>query len=92
MASCCGSCPSSLKCDNQPLSTVANVLGQMLNATVVDRTDLTGQYSFELTWNEIDGKDPQHDAMKRALVDQLGLELAPDSEPVEMLVVERAKN
>ena len=64
----------------------------MLNAAVVDRTDLTGQYSFELTWNEIDGKDPQHDAMKRALVDQLGLELAPDSEPVEMLVVERAKN
>jgi uncharacterized protein (TIGR03435 family) len=83
---------SKIKCDNQPLSTVANVLGQIVNATVVDRTDLTGQYSFELTYNEIDGSDPHHDALKRALTDQLGLELAPEREPVEMLVVEPAQN
>ncbi len=82
---------SKLKCDNQPLSTVANVLGQILNATVVDQTDLTGQYSFELTYNEIDGSDPHHDALKRALTDQLGLELAPDRESIEMLVVEKVK-
>jgi uncharacterized protein (TIGR03435 family) len=30
--------------------------------------------------------------LKQALLDQLGLELEPSSEPVEMLVVERAKN
>ena len=43
-----------------------------------------------LTWNEIDGKNPHQDTLKRALVDQLDLELAPDSEPVEMLVVEKS--
>jgi uncharacterized protein (TIGR03435 family) len=32
------------------------------------------------------------EAIKQALLDQFGLELVPGREPVEMLVVERAKD
>jgi uncharacterized protein (TIGR03435 family) len=32
------------------------------------------------------------DGLKQAVLDQLGLELVPSQEPIEFLVVERAKN
>jgi uncharacterized protein (TIGR03435 family) len=80
---------ASFKCDNQLISTVASVLSQLLNAPVVDQTGLTGQYTFELVWKEPGAKDPDHRALKEALLDQIGLELAPGRAPVEMLVVEK---
>ena len=81
----------SIKCENQPLSTVADVLEQMVNLPVEDQTGLTDQYSFELTWNERSEQDPNHNALKQALLDQTGLELVPSREPIEMLVVEKVK-
>jgi uncharacterized protein (TIGR03435 family) len=80
-----------IKCENQPLSTVAAVLGQMFNLPVEDQTGLTDQYSFELTWNERGAQDPNHSALKQALLDQLGLQLVPSREPTEMLVMEKVK-
>ena len=58
-------------------------------APVIDRTGLSGKYDFALTWD-------MHDKSKRIpmLTDELkqvGLELVPSREPVEMLVVERVK-
>ncbi len=79
----------SIKCENQPLSTVAAVLEQMFNLPVKDQTGLTDQYSFELTWNERGEQDPNHNALKQALLNQLGLQLAPGREPIEMLVMEK---
>jgi uncharacterized protein (TIGR03435 family) len=58
----------------------------------VDQTGLTQHFHIDLRWDERGRGDPEHNALKQALLEQLGLELVPSSEPVEMLVVERAKN
>jgi uncharacterized protein (TIGR03435 family) len=81
-----------IKCETQLLSAVAAALEQMLNMPVIDQTGLTDHYSFDLTWNEQGRQqDPNHTALKQALLDQLGLELVPGREPTEMLVVENLK-
>jgi uncharacterized protein (TIGR03435 family) len=56
---------------------------------IIDQTGLTQNFHIDLKWEEL-GKqrDPDHDALKQALLDQLGLELVPSNMPVEMLVVE----
>lgn len=79
-----------LKCENQPLATVAAVLEQIFNVPVEDQTGLDDQYNFELTWNETGEQDPNHDNLKRALLNQLGLALVPGRESTEMLVMEQA--
>jgi uncharacterized protein (TIGR03435 family) len=66
---------------------------------IVNHTGLAGQYDFELLWDsngEIrpDGSKsefPNLDGLKRALTEQLGLELVPAMEPVQMLVIAKAK-
>ena len=55
---------------------------------VIDQTDLKDAFDFKLEWDSNDGN---LDNLKRALVEQLGLELVPSREPIEMLVVEKAK-
>jgi uncharacterized protein (TIGR03435 family) len=83
--------------DNQPLATshvsslaVASGLEAYFGMPVVDQTGLTQKFNIDLTWNELGKQDPDHDALKQALLDQLGLELVPSHQPVEMLVVEKA--
>jgi hypothetical protein len=51
---------------------------------VVDQTGLTGNYDF--TTGPFGPEEINH-----AFLDQLGLELVPGREPIEMLVVEKAK-
>jgi hypothetical protein len=62
-----------------------------LQTPVIDETGITGTYDIELKWKERGEADPDHDAMKQVLFDQLGLELVPDHRPVEMLVMEKVK-
>jgi uncharacterized protein (TIGR03435 family) len=57
---------------------------------VIDRTGLAGRFDVDLKWNEqVEGQNP--DAFKEVLLDQLGLELTPGREPIEMIVVEKAE-
>ena len=74
---------------NQPISTLAAQLESLLQIPTVDQTGLNENFDLNLKWNR---DDPRHDSLKNALLDQLGLELVPSREAVEMLVVERAKN
>ena len=59
---------------------------------VIDNTGVTRHFSIDLRWKEPEGRDPNHDALKKALLSQLGLELVSSRAPVEMLVVEKAGN
>ena len=93
-------------CDNEPLSsdsggassggyssfTITSFLEGCFGTPVIDQTGLTQHFHIDLKWEEL-GKqqDPDHEALKQALLDQLGLELVPSNMPIEMLVVEKVK-
>jgi uncharacterized protein (TIGR03435 family) len=79
-----------LSCQNQSMTRVASLLEAYFGIPVVDETDVNGRFDIHLHWNE---REPQRnpDGLKQALLDQLGLELMPGREPIEMLVVEKVK-
>ncbi len=87
-------------CGDQPLSTEypepAHGLCKFLEAgyfrmPVLDETGLTNHFNIDFKWKERGSQDRDHEALKKALLDQLGLEIAPGREPVEMLVMEKVK-
>jgi uncharacterized protein (TIGR03435 family) len=66
-----------------------------LGKPVIDQSGLTGRYNLSVQWPPYNPHDPLYHekgiaAYKQALLDQLGLELVPSREPIEMLVVEKA--
>jgi uncharacterized protein (TIGR03435 family) len=85
-------------CDNSPISSdsgwypgITRFLEEYCEKPVIDQTGLTQNYNIDLKWNERWGRDPNHDALKQPLLDQLGLELVPTNMAIEMLVVEKVK-
>jgi len=73
-----------------PMSGIASEVEHALNVPVVDQTGLTNLYDMELTWGE-DGWTPDPDKLKQALFEQSGLQLKPDTQTIEMLVLKKAK-
>ena len=61
-----------------------------MDQPVLDQTGLHGRYDVELDWHPHPGESDK-EAYRRALLEQLGLELVPANQPMEMLVVEKAK-
>lgn len=74
---------------NQTLSGLAWFLESHFKVPIIDQTGLTNRFDIDLNWDETDYRHPNLDGLKRALLDQLGLELVPTNMPVEMLVVEK---
>jgi len=71
---------------------VVHELGLQSNLPVIDETGLTNAYDIDFHWNANLKEDALKKEIQRELSDQLGLILVPDRRPVEMLVVEQAKN
>jgi uncharacterized protein (TIGR03435 family) len=83
-----------------PLSQFANGLAGQVGRVVVDRTGLTGQWDFELTFApepprgplppgvELPPVDPNAPSLFTAIQEQLGLKLESTKGPVEVLVVD----
>jgi uncharacterized protein (TIGR03435 family) len=66
---------------------LANELGR----TVVDKTGLSGKYSFELKWDPSIAPDPSDPSLFAALQEQLGLRLESQKGVVKVLVIDRAE-
>jgi uncharacterized protein (TIGR03435 family) len=79
-------------CTGQSLATLADRMEIFLRVPVIDETGLTANYNLDLKWNEDSQQNSNHDLLKQALTDQLGLELVPTNMPIEMLVVEKVNN
>ena len=69
---------------NEPVSTLAKYLQGYVGKAVIDDTGLTNRYDIAFDWKTTD-------ELKQTLLDDLGLELVPSRDSVEMLIVERAK-
>ncbi len=78
-------------CVNQPISALTYFLELYLGTPVIDRTGLAGRFDMNVKWDDTDKANRNVDGLKQALLDQLGLELVPSREPIEMLVVEKVK-
>jgi uncharacterized protein (TIGR03435 family) len=80
------------KCSNAPFAFFAGELEYYFEIPVVDRTGIEGRFDIDLKWDEPDRQHRNPEAFKQVLLDQLGLELVPGRESIEMLVVEKTPN
>ncbi|HZL14193.1 MAG TPA: TIGR03435 family protein [Verrucomicrobiae bacterium] len=76
---------------NENINGLAFLIENHFKIPVIDRTGLTRNFDFEISWNDYEGGYPNPNGFKQALLDQLGLELIPTNMPIEMLVVEKVK-
>jgi len=83
--------PGSLSFHQQPAGTLIGTIQRNFKVPIVNETGLDGAYDFTLQWDEPDPKHPNLDGLKQALHDQLGLDLVPSREPIEMLVINASK-
>jgi uncharacterized protein (TIGR03435 family) len=85
-----------------PLTMLWRFVSQQAGRAIVDRSGLTGNYDFDLTWTPemfanratpavVNGNtiDPNGPSLFTALQEQLGLKLDPQRGPVDVLVIER---
>ncbi len=80
-----------LTCQRVTLSELEGNLEEYVKLPIIDRTGLTKRFDINLTWSQRNWDEANLNALKQALINQLGLELVPSREPIEMLVVEKVK-
>ena len=96
--------PGRLNAGGMPMSNLATALAPQVGRIVIDKTELTGNYDFELTYAPealgggvgapplVNGNpvpvDPNAPNLFTALQEQLGLRLQADRGPVEVLVID----
>lgn len=72
--------------------TIAGFLQQLqshFDGPLDDETGLTGAYDISLKWEAPTDGVKDEDAIRAAMLDQLGLDLTPDRAQIEMLVVRK---
>ena len=74
-----------------PISLFANGLSLNLERAVVDRTGLTGNWAFELTYAPEPSPDSDAPSLFTAIQEELGLKLESTKGPVEVLVIDRVE-
>jgi uncharacterized protein (TIGR03435 family) len=82
-----------------PLESLIRILSDAVGRTVLDKTDLHGNYDFKLTFAPDMGPsagtpsaaDPGAPSIFTALLEQLGLRLESQKGPVEVLVIDSAQ-
>ena len=93
--------PGHLTAMQSTMEQLARALSGQLRCPVLDKTGLTGVYDFTLDWtltppffagNPLPAPTPETTAsLLKAVPEQLGLELNPQTTPVEMLVIDYAE-
>ncbi len=78
------------KIRNETMANVTHSLEMYLRTPVIDETGLTGRFDASLRWDATE-QDYDPEGMKEAILNQLGFELIPDHQVIEVLVVEKVK-
>ena len=76
-----------------PISSIATALAQGVGRTVIDKTGLSGRYSFTLDWSTSNDPLASGDALSlfTAIQEQLGLKFQSQKGPVEDLVIDHVE-
>ncbi len=74
---------------NMPISSVVGNLQDLLKTPVIDETGLTNHYDWTLNWDAKSSPRSSTEALRKAVREQLGLELAPARRPIEVIVVDK---
>lgn len=80
-------------CHNVSMQSFADIFPTLINApfnAVVDKTNLTGKWNFDMKWPLTNGADPA--AFADSIEKQTGLKLEPTAIPTPVIVVESAVN
>jgi uncharacterized protein (TIGR03435 family) len=78
---------------NMPISDLREFLeSTIFHQPVLDQTGLTNKYDIILDWEGAHYPDIMLGSLREVLLEQLGLELVPARERIEMLVIEPAKD
>jgi uncharacterized protein (TIGR03435 family) len=82
--------PGKLSAHAYPAGSLAMSLSGVAGRVIIDKTGLTGQYDFELTWAARDdpGSGESAPNIFTALQEQLGLKLEPAKAPVDVVVID----
>src|SRR6185312_15421630 len=80
----------SMEIQNQSLDGFVGSIESNMGQPVLNETGLSGNYDLQLQWKPKLGES-EKEAFRRALLEQLGLELVPDRAPIEELVVEKLR-
>ena len=76
--------------NNETFSDLAKYLEQKLGEQVMDQTGTSNRFDINLKVQTNPDESTQ-DALKRSVLEQLGLELVPTNSPVDMLIVTKMK-
>jgi uncharacterized protein (TIGR03435 family) len=76
---------------DRPITDLVEFIEARFRMPVVNQTGLTNTYDFSIKWSEQNNHQRNNEGMKKAMLDQLGLELIPTNMPIEMLDVEKVK-
>jgi uncharacterized protein (TIGR03435 family) len=84
--------PRLLKARSTTLSNLARMLTGPAGAPVLDRTEISGEYTIDLKFAQLMGGTPADDELPNIFgaIQQVGLKLEPIKGPVEVLVVDSA--
>jgi uncharacterized protein (TIGR03435 family) len=78
---------------NATMGDLALVMNYSLERPVVDQTELTGRYDFDLKWTVDDSKVPADGtaapSLFTALQEQIGLKMEPAKGMAEVLVIDK---
>jgi uncharacterized protein (TIGR03435 family) len=94
-----------LNAHGTPIASLAQMISQQISATVVDKTGLTGNYDFTLSFmpdmaigtgpmmrpppDGAQTQDPVGPSIFTALQEQLGLKLVAQKEPMDVIVIDQ---
>ena len=77
-----------VKLSNATMTYLSYYMEHWFNMPVVDETGMTGGYDVDFEWNRF---SHQPDEFKREVLDQLGFELTPGVQTIQMLKIEKAR-
>src|SRR6185312_6821808 len=73
-----------IESESATMAGLTDKLSRLADRPVVDKTNLTGSYEFQLNW----GADPEP-SLYTAIQEQLGLKLEVQKQPMEVIVIDQ---